>query len=159
MNNEGLIRILLGGAEVEAHGNEEARKIYGAKFNFYITPEEIVARAKTGNYDVALIDINFNERDYKLPVEEKVGFKVFESLRNLPLRKILWTGTQAYTEGVNGEILISKSDREAGRYKCLGEVARGFAEKLKPLGVELVSKKEGIANYLVGVKNDFRKHD
>jgi hypothetical protein len=86
-----LEKILVGDDQVEF-----AKKVFplipGAEKEFVSDPDEVIAKAKTGDYAIIVTDLNYTENGQE-------GYQVLEALEGVNVRKILWTGN-ANDEGV-----------------------------------------------------------
>jgi hypothetical protein len=56
-----------------------------ASVEFVSSPEEIIRKAKTGMYTTIVTDLEYTENG-------REGYAVLEQIKDLPARKILWTG-------------------------------------------------------------------
>tara|TARA_Y100000310_G_scaffold42446_1_gene39738 strand:+ start:3576 stop:4262 length:687 start_codon:yes stop_codon:yes gene_type:complete len=66
--------------------------IPNAEIEFVDNPEEVIAKAQSGEYNLIVTDLMYT------PTGQE-GFNVLEKLKNIDSRKILWTGN-AYEKGV-----------------------------------------------------------
>ena len=85
-----LENILLGDDRLD-FAKEAMPYIPGAEVTYVSTPEEIVAEAKTGKYDLIITDLQYTPNGSE-------GFSVLEQLQDLDTRKILWTAAAGMDE-------------------------------------------------------------
>lgn len=86
-----LEKILIGDDKIE-FAKQNFPSIPDTQVDFVNNPTDLVNSAKTGNYTTIITDLNYTENGQE-------GFAVLEALRDIPARKILWTGN-AYEVGV-----------------------------------------------------------
>ena len=73
-----------------------AKKVFPAipdtEVEFVNNPEEVIKKARTENYTIIVTDLMYTPGGQE-------GFDVLENLKDLKIRKILWTGN-AYNQGI-----------------------------------------------------------
>lgn len=84
-------KILVGDDSIE-FAKKSFPYIPNAEIEFVSTPEEVIRKGKTGQYNIIVTDLNYTP-------EGQEGFKVLEELKGLGARLILWTGN-AYDAGI-----------------------------------------------------------
>lgn len=114
------LRVLVGDDQISIQGSFPHRwflRTYGslAEFEFSDNPVDFIRKAKIGNYDALLIDLNWEDADFTR--KYKTGFRVLEEVRNYCPIRILHTSDEE----------LMKRGYQYGATHCI--------EKNKPLGL------------------------
>lgn len=101
MVNKKQLRVLVGDDDIGIEGSIHQKSFlrnYGhiAKFDFCNIDIEFIERAKTGNYDAFLIDLNWKVDDEH--TEYKTGFKVLEAVKDYAKIRVLHTSDDRFIQ-------------------------------------------------------------
>jgi hypothetical protein len=100
-----LEKILLGDDHLD-FAKKAMPYIPGAEVTYLDDHEEVIAEAKTGDYDLVITDLQYTPNGTE-------GFTVLEELQDLDVRKILWTAaaSQPYVKEKANELNVELLDK------------------------------------------------
>ena len=91
------LRVLVGDDQIGVIGSLPQKSFlrgYGhlADFNFANKIEDFIAKAREGNYDALIIDLNWEDADWNR--DYKTGFRVLEAVKSCEPIRILYTSDE-----------------------------------------------------------------
>lgn len=97
-------------------------KLRNLEVDLVSNPQEVVAKARTGNYDVVVSDLQYTP-------EGREGYDVLRELQNIRAKKVLYTaqsGFESESEALELGVDYFVSAKDASRlYKLLDELKGG----------------------------------
>ena len=89
-------RILIGDDKEQVRtALARALKLRKLEADLVSTPEETIAKARTGNYSAVITDLEYTENG-------REGYEVLRQIRNIPALKILYTGQMGFEYAAEG---------------------------------------------------------
>lgn len=72
-----------------------ALKLRNLEADLVSTPEEIIAKAKAGNYGVVITDLEYTDNG-------REGYEILRQIKDIPALKILYTGQMGFEYAAEG---------------------------------------------------------
>ena len=122
-NLERRMRILVGDDNPQVRESlARDLKLRNLEVDLVSNPQEVVAKARTGNYDVVVSDLQYTP-------EGREGYDVLRELQNIRAKKVLYTaqsGFESESEALELGVDYFVSAKDASRlYKLLDELKGG----------------------------------
>lgn len=75
---------------IESFSERYSEQLHGCEVKYVSDPTYFLGEAKEGNYDVLLIDLNWENADFSR-TRDKTGLRILAAVRNYAPRRVLWT--------------------------------------------------------------------